>query len=504
MVFRSSSTSDVEARESSPATARTRRFSDRSVGLLVGVGAFGLYLLCQRSAIPSYDGKIMLAVAKSMAHGTLSIGPTDDVYGRNTPYSHYGIGVSLFALPFFVIEQAWHLPRSSAVTLTNPALLSMTAWVLFAIGRRLGWSRGLSLVAPFVFVVGGMTAWASTELFSEPGICLAVSLLVLGLIGWSRAERSGPLIAGLAFGLGLLFRTDTVVTMGLALVALPLLVPFGRLLRGWRDLVAFSLPVVASLAWIAFYAEKRDHQLMPAVYGGRFSSRGWPHGLWGLTVSHGVGIVWYAPCLLVGIPGLYVLWRKNTGLAAVLLLLVVTRPVVFAGWSDWKGGVSWGPRFLLPCAVPLCLLVASAVSATVPWRSPVRWLARGLVGALVAVSAWISVASVAVPYEAAWRHTMVIPMGTAPSDRAVVAIQNATRYEHSFAASPLGFDLDHAFVPSPYFPLRHWRGGVSPIGMLGILLAVAGWGGAVALSRRDVGQEAQSDVDLVVSPVAES
>src|SRR5438876_5559383 len=150
-----------------------------------------------------------------------SLRVTDDVYGVNSPYAAYGIGVSLAAAPLYVIQKAVGASGPSHqfwVLLTNPLLLAATAVVLFRIGRALSWSRAQSLAAGGLFGVATMAPWQSTELFSEPGVILGLCITVLGLLRFRDDRRRGPWLVGTGLALAVLFRPDSALLGGIVLV----------------------------------------------------------------------------------------------------------------------------------------------------------------------------------------------------------------------------------------------------------------------------------------------
>jgi len=58
----------------------------------------GIALLATRTQVDSYDGSIMLQVAtNAVNHHSLHV--VSDYFGLNTPYSAYGLGMSLLMVP---------------------------------------------------------------------------------------------------------------------------------------------------------------------------------------------------------------------------------------------------------------------------------------------------------------------------------------------------------------------------------------------------------------------
>lgn len=86
-------------------------------------------------------------------------------------------------------------------------------------------------------------------------------------------------------------------------------------------------------------------------------------GLYGLLFSPGKGLVWLAPPLLLLCWSGWRRWRTQRWEAGLVLAVFVPMLVFYAMYHFWEGGVSWGPRYLLPF-VPLLVLMSGAALAS--------------------------------------------------------------------------------------------------------------------------------------------
>ncbi|MBX9656366.1 hypothetical protein K2Y11_22340 [bacterium] len=78
----------------------------------------------------------------------------------------------------------------------------------------------------------------------------------------------------------------------------------------------------------------------------------------GLLIGPTTGLLWYAFIVVFSIPGLSLLFtRKCTGVALICLTFTSLFCVI-AGFPNWHGGLSTGPRLLLP-ALPLVIVPAA-------------------------------------------------------------------------------------------------------------------------------------------------
>ena len=104
-------------------------------------------------------------------------------------------------------------------------------------------------------------------------------------------------------------------------------------------------------------------------------------------LSPGCGIAWYCPPALLGLTGVYVLWKRGE---RPLVAAVLLTTVVFIGFhcfvSFFKGDPSWGPRYLTPWFGFLWLFA--------PWAVTV--MSRRLVGLLLGLGILVQVLGLAV------------------------------------------------------------------------------------------------------------
>lgn len=112
-------------------------------------------------------------------------------------------------------------------------------------------------------------------------------------------------------------------------------------------------------------------------------------------ISPGGGLFVYMPILVLvfwGIGPFYkALPREALFFAAFLLILLL----VHAGYRPWTGGLTWGPRFLMP-ALALMIPFIGFAQRTRVFRRPA---AKPLVAALMALSVVIQVPAVIVPWQ---------------------------------------------------------------------------------------------------------
>ncbi len=395
------------ARHAKPQNAK---HLDRRISSLLYFGVLAVYLAVDQGNHYAYDGNTMLAVASNLVnHGTLkTLGALDDPFHLSTPYAPYGIAMSLLgAVPIALAKVFGH--TNVLISVVNPAITAGAVVVTYRVGRALDWLAIHALLAATAFGLLTMALVYSTEYFSEPAVTLCCVVLVLGIIRWGQRRPLAPLMVGLAAAAALQVRSDSLVTIWIGLLAIPLFVPRSEL-RRLRSLVMLSLPLVLSLVALGAYNHLRYAKYFVDSYGGVNFTTPIGTGLHGYLLSSGKSLLLFNPLTALGVVGLVLLAKRNGPLAALFVLLIVTRMIFFARLSSWDGGWSWGPRFLLPI-VPLLILSAVEVLRATKATSVLGVVTRVAAGLLAAASVVVNYLSVRVPYQQ-WLQVLATPMST--------------------------------------------------------------------------------------------
>ncbi|MGE3171877.1 MAG: hypothetical protein AB7O97_04575 [Planctomycetota bacterium] len=265
--------------------------------------------------------------------------------------------------PMFAAPLCW----LDALLGTGDALLSRYNLILLAIGtavlmRAIARSQALGarsneLAATFGVLVmtASMFPFAATTFYGETFSAVTIGLGLYGLtVGW-RLRAWTLLVLGVCNTPPLLLPLAMIA--GLRAIAAkdlrPLLVP----------VITLSLVLLENLLRrgdIGAFGYAADGKgppgLMPYTGLGGFS---YPLllGVYGLLLSPGVGLLFYAP-------GLFLL-GMGKGPGSVLratvrlwLLFIAGTVLAYAKWWCWHGMVYWGPRYLLLAVFPTCLLLA--------------------------------------------------------------------------------------------------------------------------------------------------
>lgn len=262
----------------------------------------------------------------------------------------------------------------------------------------------VSGAAAFLFVIcrrlAPAGAWPATLLFAF-GTCLysvasqalwmhgpAVFWLCGALYFLTRADNDAVgcrLAAGLALGLAVLTRPSTAFFAVSTVVAL-------AAARRWRGVTWVIAGGALPGSLLLYYNSVNfDHAVVGGYWNEPFSASSplWL-GLSGLLIAPSRGVIVYSPAVLVALPGFWTLVRRHDEASATARPIVIAwlaaaavTVVFFARWYEWRGGWSYGPRYLCETMPVLCLLVAMAYDGF--WKQWQRRVAHVLVAISVSI-----------------------------------------------------------------------------------------------------------------------
>jgi len=337
-------------------------FARSHIDWVLAAGAFvGTAVLTERKAsFDSIDAYVMGQVARGVLHhGTPMVRlhlPAHQIREFHLgTYSKYGLGMSLLWVPFLALDEALGFSRPHLVALVGPLLLAATVLVMFSLAIRLGATRRQAAAITVAIAFCTFLFTYGKTYFSETAVALCIAVALLGLarlgtsVGWAAA-------VGGAVGLSVLFRTDS-----LLLVLIPVGVAMLALRPPIRHLAVAAAVAFPPLALWGWYNVARFGSVFSLGYK---NDPGFTHsfvdGLIGLLVSPGKGIIWFAPVLILTLWSIRGAYRRWPILAVLAIVLICSRFLFYAAWWKWDGGLSFGPRFIVP-ALPAFVIPMTAL-----------------------------------------------------------------------------------------------------------------------------------------------
>ena len=336
---------------------------------------FALFLLVYMSTwaghYASGDGMVKLAWATALVeHQTADIDP-----GPAVVYSKYGIGHSLVAIPAVALAKA--LEDVGVTSMQAPLYMA-----IFAVNGAL-W---LALAALYL-----------RDRYPAPQVWMSLALMGLGTIWWpyTKLDFSEPLVATCllagfvlvkrawpAAGLGVASFAGLVKPEAFLLVAILVVWWLASLRPRGRDRLAILAIVPAVLVHLA--AALVRGATWTGGYAGEYFSTPMLVGLYGLLFSAGKSVFLFSPALLLAMVAAPRFARTPEARLDVFFFAAVfiSQLLLYAAWWDWSGDDAWGPRFMIPGTMLMCLPVVALASA----RLLSSWvLAAGVAVQLLAV-----------------------------------------------------------------------------------------------------------------------
>jgi hypothetical protein len=462
--------------------------------ILLFIILFSTYMLTYKGLLTSADELSLAAVTKNLVtrgefntdqlawatweHGWMAQG-TAGVDGHI--YSKKGIGMSILLAPLYGLSVTLRgIGHTQLLMLFNPLVCALMGVMVMALAGRWGYPTEVGFFLGLLLGLGTIVWPYSQTLFQEPLIGLSLVVMIYAISGSPNIRNM--LLAGSMLALAITSKLTNVL-------AIPLLVLYGlyRLRESgklqdwqaslWHMVGLLAMPLLALVA-IAYYNWFRFGTWTNAGYvdGERFST---PllQGLSGLLFSSRESLFLFSPILIFAVIGIPLFWKRFRAEAALVFALIVLNLFIFALWYDWRGGLAWGPRFLVSLTPLLIIstlpLFCDWVFVRGGWR---RWVFLSI--ALVSVA--VQVAAVSVSYyetETAWPVLTAFTL-LAPSHLDIAWTQAGPATEWLMIGLLLGILVAALYLAISTLRRRH-RSRLAALSSLGLLLAtlvVTFWG----------------------------
>ena len=311
-----------------------------------------------------------------------------DVSKYNDKYfSIFTPGTSFLGVPFYFLGRLVGLPQ--LITYLSTGVLSLlNVFLVVKLARKLGAGPYSSLLAGFVFLFATNAlsyALTYTQHHASTTLILLALLNVFGertllkniwlgiligaglLVDIPNGIMMAPIVAWVVFkhfyqrqGKSKVNISIKLNIVGIAIGLLPLLALFG-----WYnyELTGSYTNLAQNIGRTLDFADKADTQvsenetvtLEQPKFRLPYSSRNQLNGFYILLISDERGLFYYSPIVLLGVVGMFLLYRakgKNDVLpvlAGVIFMVIVSYSMFGDPWGGW----GFGPRYLIPAAAIL-------------------------------------------------------------------------------------------------------------------------------------------------------
>ena len=349
-------------------------------------------------------------------------------FDRNgQPRAPYGDGQAILVAPWHVAARMLRavvpgIPSKSKdlfidviVTSSSATFSALAATLAFWIFCGLGIDIKTATLGALMLALGTPLFAYSAWFFSEPlgaALLLGAALTLFTGVGEQRSVALAAL-AGVLLGVTVWVRPAHIIAVPMFFLAV--------LLRDREKSIrpATTLAVVAGLFGGAYLLRNQIYFGNPMDFGYPPVAEGGKHlnsfetplatGLYGFLFSPGKSIFLFAPLLVLAIPGIFKLAKRNIGLAIVAGGTPLIYLLFFARYTQWEGGYCVGPRYLVPAIALLCLGLVPVLADATP---PIRRLAL----VLFAAGMFVQVVSIGTSfmedqttgkyYDAQWNYRM--------------------------------------------------------------------------------------------------
>lgn len=403
-----------------PAAPPERRSRDRAIALRLAGASFLFFLLFHHGHFKGSDEVGFLQVTRSIfQHGTLAVPRIvhTEVGADGRYYSHFSVGQSVTALPFYalgVLAEAT-LPEAALRSLRGPHnvtanerfggeteifttalhapfVSAVLVALFFLFQRALGVSLRTAVVCSLLLASTTYVTLMSTYFLRHTSESITLIGALYFYERWKREGARRDLWWGSALASATLIVRLPAAVGGLAIAGYLVWCCWERggrrwdaaVLRGALAPVAVPLLAVVAVSSAIDYARWGVPWNLPQFQTGSLLSTPLYVSGYAFLFSPGMSVFVYSPLLALAPWSFPVLWRRRRAEAAAFLGLALCFFLAFSSFAGWTGLWSApGPRYQL-ISVPLFLLPLGL------WLDERRSRLRvALVAALAALGAWV-------------------------------------------------------------------------------------------------------------------
>lgn len=404
------------------------RSETRRTALWVFVFALLVYIVSGGGRIVGSDEVSMLELSRGLLAGHVWVPEGATLKGQGgRDYTKNAAAQAVLALPLVAAgetaarlahldEQRTRLAVRFLASFFNAFICALLLAACYAAARRLGASRRAALLT--TLTLGFATPlWVYSKSFmAEPLEALGLLLALYGASMSGTPSQRGMTPERVA-ALGAFIAISAKLSMlPLTCGALVPLLAVPR--RSWRWPAA---GVALALAGHALYNAARFGTALETGYGAQATPAAYTTpilvGLYGLLLSSGKGLAWFAPAAWFVPAALRDGWRESRRAEATrsrfgmgtprgrlcvgALATTVLALLLYSRFQHWAGDGSYGPRYLVPLLPLMLLCVGPALAG---WRKAIPRSKLRLALFALALGAFVQVGGVAIYFGAQMRE----------------------------------------------------------------------------------------------------
>jgi hypothetical protein len=319
----------------------------------------------------SIDEEILILTARSILERfSLEI---PEIYGMTI--SRYGILPSILVMPLYLLGKTigrLFFPDSRNYCIVffcysmNAFITALVMVYFYGFSRLLKYPRKTALYSTLVLGLCAIVFPFAKYFFSAPLVSLALLASFYHFVKYDRGKELREIfLSSIWFALLLLTRIDgisliPVYAFGLIFVHIRRnrrQAPGGSDSLVLKHAVCFMIPVFLAIAAHSFINYLKYGSFLKSGYGNEAFSTSLIYGFYGLLFSSGRGFFIYSPPMILAFFCIARFWKKHPLAAALIVFAALIRLYLFAKWWGWHGGLSWGPRYIIPLVPLLGLMI---------------------------------------------------------------------------------------------------------------------------------------------------
>jgi hypothetical protein len=313
---------------------------------------------------------------------------------NNIPRSAWPSGHAWMILPW---SAAGHyvfakLPGISP-SIADLAITTATSWssafyaalavaASFLLFLRISGSQRSAMMCSLILAFSTPLFVYSGWLFSEPASTALFVIAALLLFGTGTQPTSANAVtAALLLGFSAHIRPANMLTVFVFIAASLLLKPADE--EQFRFRTTWILLVIVGVSGLLYllrnhlyFGNAFDFGVPPTAENGK-DLESWHNPFWrgvaGFLFSPGKSALLFCPPAILAIAALPRLWKRNRALALIATFAPIANVALYSFRTQWEGSYCYGPRYLVPSLVLLCLALGALFIDRPSWLRPALW-----------------------------------------------------------------------------------------------------------------------------------